>query len=401
MNKMDQKNLEGNIDKICLMNFLDGLWFPLPVYVIYLLDSHMSWTQIGMILGAAAVMPFFFDIPSSIWADKYSRRFVMILSSIAFLLANIFFYISNSFELFFLGSCLNGIGIAFSTGIFSAFIYDTLLSLGEEKQYERVQSKVMKYFFTGRLIASAIGAYVYLTNPKMVFLLSIFVSSVCLVLTFYLKEPSREKSISKSFRQAKEGLEFLLKNRNVWNLVVIFSIMCATCDVLFNYYQPVLQASGISVAYFGIVYVFVNAFSFLGASLYPKIKSKINWKYLMVFYLLVDFVSSLFFGTQIAALVLLSVVFMSLSFGSFEIFIGSIVHRAVPSSHRATTLSIRSQIYMLSYFIFINVVGFSIDHGSIFVGMFINALVALAVLLVFVKTVYIKTKISDQLLQKL
>lgn len=144
---MVQKNLERNINKICLMNFLDGMWFALPVYVIFLLDNGMSLTDIGIILGASSIMPFFFDIPSSVWADKYSRKFVMILSSMAFTLANLAFYLASSFEHFFIGACLNGIGIALSTGIFSALVYDTLLSLGKEKGYEKTQAKVVKSFF--------------------------------------------------------------------------------------------------------------------------------------------------------------------------------------------------------------------------------------------------------------
>lgn len=384
------KYLERNITIVCWMEFFNGLWFALPVYVLFLLDNGMNLSQAGLILGAASIMPFFFDIPSSVWADKYSRKLIIFISSVVFTLANVIFFFANSFELLFLASCLNGIGIALSTGIFGAFLYDTLLSLGKEKQYEKIRSRTMKSFFAGRFFASIAGAYAYYVNPRSVFLLSIFSGVICTALIVYLKEPPREKSISKSFRQVKEGLNFLLKSESVWNLVIVFSIMMATCDVLFNYYQPIMKLSGISVTNIGVAYAFINTFSFLGAVIYPRIRSKIDWKRLMAFYLAVDFFSSVFFSTQIVPLVYVSIIFLSISFGSFNIFLDNIIHKTVSSSHRATTVSICSQIYMLSYFILMAMIGFIVDHNSIMTGMLVNGLFVLVLIFAFLKINYKK-----------
>jgi len=211
-----------------------------------------------------------------------------------------------------------------------------------------------------------------------------------------LKEPPREKSISKSFDQIKEGLSYLLKHRAIWNTIIIFAIMGATCDVLFNFYQPVLKVSGIPVIYFGIVYVFVNILSFFGADLYLKIKSKIDWKSIMVIYLVTAFISSLCFGTQNAALVLLAILFLSVSFGSQFIYISNIIHQIVPSSHRATTISINSQAYMLSFLICMNLVSFCTDRSSIFIGMLLNAFIILSALSAFLALNYKKSPVVVQ-----
>lgn len=195
MDKLEQNKLEGNIGKVCLMNFLDGLWFPMPVFVIFLLDNGMNLTQIGLILSGNAIMPFLLDIPSSIWADKYSRKSILILMALAYMLQNVTFLFGHSFAMFVLGVCFNGIGTALSLGISSAFIYDTLLSIGKAKHYEIMQSKVMTSLFAGRLLAS-VGALVYLINPRMVFLLSTIVTFIGLCIALSLKEPPREKSVS-------------------------------------------------------------------------------------------------------------------------------------------------------------------------------------------------------------
>lgn len=400
MNKTDEKNLEGNIKKTCLISLVDGMWFPFPIFIIFFLQSGMSMTQVGLILGASYIMSLLLDIPSSIWADKYSRKSLLIMGNVAFMLLNVIIFLSNSFEMFFLAFCFNGIGTACWTGILSAFVYDTLLSLGREKQYEQTQAKLLKYFFLGRIIAAIVGVYIYSINPKMPFLLSALANFACVIWAFSFKEPTREKSISRSFDQVKEGLFYLLKHKTIWNTVIVFSVVGAIWDVLFNYYQPVMQASGIPLSYFSVVYIFVSIFGLLGASLYQKMKSKIDWKGIMLVYLFIDLVSSLFFGTQIAVLVILSIALLTFASGSFDIYIGGIVHKIVPSSHRATTLSIRSQMYMLFSLILINIVNFSADHSSISVGMLISASVVLIALLVFVRGNYKKVAAIDSLLQE-
>ncbi|MFA7169410.1 MAG: MFS transporter [Candidatus Paceibacterota bacterium] len=287
--------------------------------------------------------------------------------------------------MFFLGFCFNGIGTAFSSGISSAFLYDTLLSINKEKQYEKVQAKIVQYSFIGRIIASAAGVYLYYMNPKLPFLLSAIANFICFWITFSLREPIQEKSISKSLNQVKEGFNFLFKNKIIWNTVIIFSAVNAIYDVLFNYYQPVMKLSEIPLSYFGIIYVFINIFGFLGAGLYPKIKSRLSWREIMATYLVVNMIASLFFGTQIAILVVVSIALLTFFAGSYDIYIGNIIHKTVPSSHRATTISIQGQIFMLLFLVFMNTVSFSVDHSSMLIGMIINASFALIALIAFLK----------------
>lgn len=394
MDIKERKGLEGNIGKACLMNFFGGMWLATPVVIVFFSDNHMSLTQIGMILAAYPIMHLLFDIPSSIWADKYSRKSILILGSIGCMLQNVIYYFSGSFELFFIASCCNGIGVALWGGTFNALVYDTLLSLNKEKEYEKIQLKIMKSFFVGKFLAAILGAYIYIINPRAVFLLSAITSMIHVAFVCSLKEPTREKSISKSYNQIKEGLGFLLNKKTIWNTVLIFAVMSATCDVLAEYSQPVLQVSKIPVAYFGIIYLFASLFQYLGASIYPYIKSKIDWKNVMTVYLLINVICSLCFGVHPAALVVFAILLRSLAFGSQSTYISSIVHQIVPSSHRATTMSINNMIYMLFFLISLNIVGFSMDHSSIFIGMLLNASIAFMALLVFLSIVYKKSVIA-------
>jgi len=399
MNIKEKNSLEGNLDKVYLMNFFDGLQFTLPIFAIFLLDNGMNLAQIGLILGGAYIVQFILDIPFSIWADKHSRKSFLILSNVSFMLLNLILYLSHSFEMFFLAYCFNGLGTAFTSGISGAFVYDTLLSLGKEKQYENVQVKIIKNRFVGKIIAIGAGGYIYHINPRMPFLLQALSSLVCVVIAFRFMEPLCEKSISKTFNQIKEGAGFLFKHKIIWVTVIVFCFADAIHDILVNYYQPVMRASGISsLTYFSAIYIFVNILGLLGAHFYPKIKSKIDWKNIMVIYLLVNAICSVFFGIQNAVLVVFSIALFTFVTASYDIYISSILHKLVPSSHRATTLSLFGLMYNLFSFILIYIISFFMDRYSIFVGMLVSALIMLAVLLVFIKIVYNKNRRDEHLL---
>ena len=354
------------------------MWFPGSVFVIFLLSNGMNLTQVGLILSANALMPFIFDLPSSIWADKHSRKSMLIWMEIAYFLQNAIYIFAHSFWALFLATCSNGIGTALSLGITSAFVYDTLISLGKEKQYEKVQTKVMGSRYAGMLLAS-VGGFVYLVNPRMVFWLASIVTAIGIIVTILLKEPVREKGIAKPYLHIKEGFTFLLKHKNIWYTVVTFSLMAGICELLHNFYQPVMQSAGIPVAVFGIVYFFVSAFSFLGTVAYPKLRKYLDSRKIMLLYLLLTMLAALSFATNSQFLVVVAIIVASVSMGLQGVFISSVINKIVPSSHRAIALSIQTQMHLVFNFILLIIVSAVADKFSISLGMLlVSATIAIA-----------------------
>ncbi|MFZ2970087.1 MAG: MFS transporter, partial [Minisyncoccia bacterium] len=233
-------NLISNIRKFYLVSFFEALWFPLPIFILYLLDSGLDLGRVGILLSVLVIVQVIFEIPSSIWADRYSRKNILIIGYVFITMSNLILFAKDSFEYFFIAMIFMGFSGALRSGTDSAIVYDTLLNLGEEKKYDKTQSKIMVCFFWSRIVASVAGALVYSIGIRLPFLLAIFSSLGAMAVLFFVKEPSFHKSIGSHFGQVKDGLKFLMKEKNVWLVVVSFSLMLATSDVLFYYYQPVL-----------------------------------------------------------------------------------------------------------------------------------------------------------------
>lgn len=376
-------NLRTNIRKFYLVGFLEALWFPLPIFIIYLTDSGLDLGQVGILLSVLVLVQVIFEIPSSVWADRYSRKRILVTGGIFLLLSSLVLYAGKSFGYFLIAMAFMGFSSALRSGTDSAMVYDTLLNLKEENKYEKTQSKIMVCFFWSRIVGSAAGAFMYTLDHKLPFLLTIF-ANLCLIATLAsLKEPEFHRSSGTHFAQFKEGLGYLMKQKGAWNIVVVFSLMLAMSDILFYYYQPVLESAGLTVIYLSFVYVGVNLASSMGSMAYPYIEKKYSHRKILVFYLLITVLCSMAFMTKDIGIILFFIAFLSFNFGNQYTYITSVINRIVPSSHRATAISIHSQLYLLIFSIMIIIIGRVSSLYSIPYGMGVNLTLALIIYVLF------------------
>lgn len=208
-------------------------------------------------------------------------------------------------------------------------------------------------------------------------------SLIAILILLLIKEPEYHRSSGAHFDQIKEGLKFLLANEKVWLIVLVFSLMSATADVLFNYYQPVLNLAKLPVVYFTVVYLGVNIASFAGSMTYTRLANKLSSGKILVFYLLIAIGTSLSFAVGNLFLILPFILLLSFSFGTHGVYITSLINKVTPSSHRATTISIQSLINMIMLSVFMMLVGKTANDYSIFFGMVLNTAIVLIAFVIF------------------
>lgn len=384
-----KQSYSSNIPKLYLASFFEATWFAGSVWILFLISSGYNLEQISLIVGVLFVTQFIFEIPSSIWADRFSRKNILIIGMTFWLISIVFFILGNSFIHFIFASIFAGLSSAFASGTESAIVYDTLQNLNREKEYDKVKSKMQGIFFIGRGVAVIVGVLAYTYNHKLPFLLSVFAVLIAIFLLFLLKEPKYHKSSGTHFDQIKEGFKFLLVNEKVWLIVLVFSLMSATVEMLFNYYQLVLNLAGLPVIYFIYVYLGVNIASLIGSMTYTKLASKLSNNKILVFYLSAAIIVSLGFANGSLILILPLILLLSFCLGSYGIYMTSLINEVVPSSHRATTMSLQSLIGMIMMSVLIIIIGRIANNYSIFWGMIFNAGI---ILVAFVGFLYARIK---------
>lgn len=363
----------SNIKKFYFRSFLEAMSFPGAIWILYFLKIGLSLEKIGFLLSALFLTQFIFEIPSSILADRYSRKWILVIGTIFNILSLVLFFSGNSFAVFLLAVIFSGIASSFSSGTDQALVYDTLLNLNKENDYKRIQSKISGITFLGRAANSIIAVLIFAVNFELPFLVSAVIELMGLFVLFSIKEPEFHKSSGAHMNQIQEGLKFLSVNKNIWLIVLVFSLMAGASNVLFTNYQPVLNLAGLPVLYFSLVYLAVNIFSFTGSMLYFRIEKILSVGRILACFLFISFFASLIFATGSLPFILFAIAVLSFSFGMYSTYILRLINEIVPSSHRAMTISIQSQIKMLVQGIAVVIVGKIASDYSMFWGMIFNA----------------------------
>ena len=78
-NKIIAMRLKTNISKLMLINFLTGLVFWYAIEKLFMQSIGITPFQIGINAVVLIVITVLFDVPSGILADKWNRKYTLIL----------------------------------------------------------------------------------------------------------------------------------------------------------------------------------------------------------------------------------------------------------------------------------------------------------------------------------
>ena len=103
---------------------------------------------------------FLFEVPTGIFADKFSRKKSIIAGTGVLFIGTVMMIFSKGFMMFAVIFALTGIGVTFMTGSVEALIYD---ALKHQKKTHLMKSAIGNYGFSslmGKFVAPVIGAYI-------------------------------------------------------------------------------------------------------------------------------------------------------------------------------------------------------------------------------------------------
>ena len=166
-----------------------GLW--VPVEKLFLDEIGFDAASVGLMAAAyAAVVPLL-EIPSGILADRWSRRGVLALATLALLVSATIGGLSHSVTTYIVGAMFLGVFFALQSGTVDAVVYDTVLEeMGNGDAFERRIGRIRMMESAG-LVSSALagGWLAAVTEPRLTYFLTLpFLAASMLALTAF-REP--------------------------------------------------------------------------------------------------------------------------------------------------------------------------------------------------------------------
>jgi MFS family permease len=339
---------EGNVRKSYIYRFLMEFQLWWPIWVIYLQrERGLSLTQITLL-----DLPFFFlmvlaEVPTGAIADRFGRKWSLMLGSSLFAVAVFIFGIAESYPIILLSYGAWGLGLTFQSGADVALLYDSLKATGREEEFHKINSRLTALRSFSVLLAILIGAPIAeATSYSFAIVLSAGIALLAVPIAFSMHEAKHE------IQEASERyLQTLVSGlRDVWQhaslrYIILFSgvIWMATFTPLI-FQQPFLNDHGVATGDLGLWQAPVRAAGIIAALLAYQFVARMGQRgaffALPVMLIVANLaMAGIDYGWAASAFLGIGVVA-----GLTPPIMSTYVNNRIASSRRATILSVQSVV---------------------------------------------------------
>jgi len=150
------------IFRFSLYGFLKNQRYFEPFLFLAFLEKGLDFTDIGLLIAVRELTTNLLEIPSGAVADVISRRFSMILSFGAYIVAFTTLGYASDMNLLYLGMLFFGVGEAFRSGTHKAMIFAWLRSQDREDERVKIYGYTRSWSKYGSAVSVALAAPIVL-----------------------------------------------------------------------------------------------------------------------------------------------------------------------------------------------------------------------------------------------
>lgn len=251
-----------SINRLILAQVIRTLNFAGPIFTLFLLAKGLSLQQVLMLSSIVLVSGMVFEIPTGVFADRFGRKWSLVLGSLVSTVGWGIWLSTDSFIGFAIVSVLFGLTNAFWSGADHALIYDELKSIGREDEAQKAFSRYSGALALSFAVAAFVGGFLLQTqtvqNYELLFQLTFLSSMIGMLVAFTIKEPLRTKlgeviehSEPSALRQFGVGMQLLRKNRRLLKITLFstFTVSFALMDL----YQVYFTHADVPASWYGFL----------------------------------------------------------------------------------------------------------------------------------------------------
>ena len=344
----DDMAYEGNIWKSYLYRFLMEFQLWWPIWVIYLQKQRgLSLTQITLLDTPFFVLMVLAEVPTGAIADRFGRRWSLVLGSSLFAVAVFIFAIADSYPVILLSYGAWGLGLTFQNGADVALLYDSLKAVGRDEEFQKINSRLTAMRSLAVLLAILIGAPIAeATSYSFPIMLSagIALLAVPVALSMHEGRSGHRESHEQYLQTLISGL------RDVWRqsalrYIILYSgiIMTATFTPLV-FQQPFLSDHGVGTGNLGLWQAPIRGAGIVSALLAYQFVSRTGQRGAFFALPVMLVVANLSLAGIDHGWAAASFLGMGMVAGLQPPIIATYVNKRIPSERRATILSVQSVV---------------------------------------------------------
>jgi len=375
---MFKRTYKGNIPLLAGLEFTSYFGIT-SFWILFFIQNGLSLLQIGLLESIFHGTSLLCEIPSGMLADRFSYKTNLYLARLASIVSSILILFGQgSFWIYAIAMMINAWSYNFDSGTSTAFLYDSAVEAGQKDRYLQISSFLSGVAEVTRTLGTVVAGFFIHGALAWTYLIAIGLSLLSILLIFLMKEPE-SKSGERNHLTIKRILEVVKQEWQekpvlfywMFTYQLVGTIMC----MFYFYYQQ--KISDLVSWQVSLIMLIGSGFNLLAVYLASQIGKK--WNSNQVFPILV----------ALTGLALLLVVFKT-PFAYLSVYLLTNALYAVyqpiyyndlqaylPSSVRATMLSINSMMFSLSMIVIFPLTGWLIDTCGFVAVFLVLALITL------------------------
>lgn len=337
-------SLARNIRLLEIEEISRSMLFILPVMVPYFRDRiGLDFQEFMMTEAIFAFFVVALEVPSGWLSDIWRRKYVMILSGIFWIMANVLLLIADNLALAIASQISFALAISLVSGTNSALLYDTLLVLGREDEFARLEGRRKGFGFYFLAAASLVSGFLYEIHIMLPLIVSSIVPLAGVLASCLLIEPERYKSAVQGHPIADmiATMKYALHGHAVVGLIILTAASLFVGTKLMMWMQqPYYMQLGLPEISFGILAAVGYGLGGFASHINHLIEGRLGNIRAMIAGLVIVLIVCIGAGVVVGYHgVFLLMLGGSLVYGALMPRVNDAINKRVDSSRRATILS--------------------------------------------------------------
>ena len=317
---------------------LQGFMLWVPVEKLFMTEIGFTAASVGVMAAAyAAVVPLL-EVPSGILADRWSRNWLMVLSSLALAASTLVGGLSRNVGTYVVAAMLLGVFFALNSGTVDSIVYDAVLEeTGSSTLYERWIGRV-RMVEAGALMSSALagGLLAGWTSPRLTYFATLPFTCASIVCYFLFREPRLHRTSEPTALRTHIGLTFrvLTRDSRIRRVLLLAALAALLSQAVFEFGPLWLVSLDAPAAAYGPYWAALVAS--LGVGGYLTSKLQLEDRRIVIAFALVLAATPLALAlSRSLILVIAAQTLLALLVAIVGIHAGLLLHDAVTSNVRA------------------------------------------------------------------
>ena len=341
-------------------------------WILFFIQNGLSLLQIGLLESIFHGTSLLCEIPSGMLADRFSYKTNLYLARLSSIGSSILILFGQgNFWIYAIAMMVNAWSYNFDSGTSTAFLFDSAVEAGQKDRYLQISSFLSGVAEVTRTLGTVVAGFFIHGALAWTYYIAIGLSLLSILLIFLMKEPE-SKSDERNHLTLKRILEVVKQEWQektvlfYWMLTyqLVGTIMC----MFYFYYQQ--KISDLASWQVSLIMLIGSGFNLLAVYLASQIGKK--WNSNQVFPILVALtgLALLLVGVKTPFSYLSVYLLTNALYAVYQPIYYNDLQAYLPSSVRATMLSINSMMFSLSMIVIFPLTGWLIDTCG-FVAVFL------------------------------